>query len=78
MIIETFVPGGKARVYERFHQRGRMLPDGLHYVDSWLTKDGARCFQLMETADPALFAVWMSRWSDLVNFEVIELGEKPR
>lgn len=77
MVIERFAPGRKAEVYERFHQKGRMLPDGLTYLDSWLEKDGDRCFQLMETDNPALFEVWKRRWNDLVSIEVIELGAKP-
>jgi hypothetical protein len=49
-----------------------MLPDGLAYVSSWVTADGMdRCFQLMETEDPALFEAWTERWSDLVAFEVV-------
>jgi hypothetical protein len=78
MVIETFVSGGKAKIYERFHQKGRMLPVGLTYIDSWLTGDGERCFQLMETDDRTLFAVWAERWNDLVKFEIVELGDKPQ
>lgn len=77
MVIETFLPGCKERVYERFHQKGRMLPEGLIYLESWLEKDGDRCFQLMETSDPALFRTWSEHWKDLVTMEVIELGQKP-
>jgi Protein of unknown function (DUF3303) len=77
MVIESFLPGCKDKVYERFHQKGRMLPEGLAYVNSWLEKDGARCFQLMETDDPSLFQVWVEQWNDLVAMEVVELGEKP-
>ena len=44
MVIETFASGQRAAVYERFHTHGRLLPDGLHYIDSWLEKDGDRCF----------------------------------
>jgi hypothetical protein len=73
MVLETFRPGCKARVYERFQNKGRMLPDGLRYIDSWLEKDGDRCFQLMETDSPALFEQWMASWSDLVSFEIIAL-----
>lgn len=50
-----------------------MLPDGLRYIDSWVEKNGGRCFQLMETDSPALFDQWMASWSDLVSFEIIEL-----
>ncbi len=77
MIIETFRPGCRRKVYERFHAQGQLLPPGLVYLDSWLEKDGDRCFQLMETDDPSLLQVWTERWKDLVSFEVIELGEKP-
>lgn len=73
MVVETFAPGMKALVYERFHENGRMLPAGLHYIDSWLEKEGDRCFQLMEIDSPQLFEIWMSAWTDLVSFQVIEL-----
>ena len=71
-------PGCKEKVYERFHEKGRMLPDGLAYLESWLEKDGNRCFQLMETNDPSLFGVWFEHWKDLITIEVIEIGEKPK
>jgi hypothetical protein len=77
MVIESFRPGSKDKIYERFHQQGRMLPDGLVYLNSWLEKDGDRCFQLMETDNPALFEEWLGYWKDLVAMEVVELGEKP-
>jgi len=59
MVIETFAPNAKEKVYQRFREKGRMLPEGLRYIDSWLEKDGDRCFQLMETDQPALFAQWI-------------------
>ncbi len=71
MVIETFRAGPEP-VYARFAERGRMLPDGLHYVDSWIdATDRSRCFQLMETDDPALLPEWTARWDDLVAFEVV-------
>lgn len=78
MVIERFAPGAKDKVYERFREKGRMLPDGLVYIDSWLEADGDRCFQLMQTHDPALFDRWMDSWRDLVSIEIVELGEKPK
>ena len=78
MVIESFFPGCKEKIYERFHQKGRMLPEGLGYVNSWLEKDGDRCFQLMETDDPSLFQVWFEHWKDLAAIEVVELSEKPK
>lgn len=77
MVIESFFPGCKEKVYQRFYEKGRMLPPGLEYVNSWLEKDGCRCFQLMETNDPGLFSKWFEHWKDLVGIEVVELGEKP-
>jgi hypothetical protein len=73
MVIETFAPGMRALVYERFRERGRMLPEGLFYINSWVEADGDRCFQLMETARPELFREWTSAWEDLVTFEIVLL-----
>jgi hypothetical protein len=70
MVIERFVHGATP-VYERAAEQGRMLPDGLVYVDSWIDESLERCFQLMETDDPALFDEWIVNWSDLGEFEVV-------
>ena len=77
MVVEKFRPNCRDKVYERFNKQGRMLPDGLTYVESWLEKNGDRCFQLMETDDPKLFRDWIENWKDLVVFEIIEIGDKP-
>jgi Domain of unknown function (DUF3303) len=77
MVIEHFAPAAKDKVYERFREKGRMLPEGLSYIDSWLEKDGDRCFQLMETNDRSFLDQWVKSWNDLVRFEIVELGEKP-
>jgi len=71
MVIEQFKSGDSAAVYERFHKNGRMVPEGLSYVDSWVDLNSGRCFQLMETENPQLFDTWIACWSDLVQFEVI-------
>ena len=76
MVIETFAAGKRSAVYERFHRQGRLLPEGLRYIDSWIEKNGDRCFQLMETSRPEQFGKWIARWGDLVSFEVIELEDK--
>lgn len=70
MVIERYL-AGPGPVYERAAAEGRMLPDGLHYLDSWVV-DGSFdvCFQLMETDDESLFEVWQARWRDLVDFRV--------
>jgi len=72
MVIEHY-SAGPGPVYERAAALGRVLPDGLHYIDSWIVDDGKldRCFQLMETDDPSLFDVWLNNWRDLGTFEVI-------
>jgi hypothetical protein len=71
MVIETFTQGPKA-VYEQVRERGRMLPEGLRFVDSWIDATGLdRCFQLMETDDLALFEAWAAAWSDLGEFEIV-------
>ena len=71
MVIEHFKNRDAAAVYRRFQERGRMAPDGLKYVDSWVETNFDRCFQLMETDDPHLFEQWITQWSDLVDFEVV-------
>jgi hypothetical protein len=70
MVIEHFRNDDPVPVYRRFRDRGRLAPEGLHYVSSWVEEDLARCFQLMETAERRLLDEWMAHWSDLVNFEV--------
>jgi hypothetical protein len=70
MVVERFTRGA-GPVYERAAEQGRLLPDGLIYVDSWVDERLDRCFQLMETDDPRLFDEWIARWSDLAEFEVV-------
>ena len=71
MIIETFRDGDARPVYRRFRDRGRLAPDGLRYVASWVSEDMARCFQVMECDDRALLDAWMVQWRDIVEFEVM-------
>jgi hypothetical protein len=70
MVIEDF-KRGPAPVYRRFRDRGRLAPDGLHYINSWVTADLRRCYQVMACDDRRLLDEWMAHWSDLVEFEVI-------
>jgi len=71
MVIETFTQGARP-VYARAAERGRMLPEGLEYVESWIDERRLdRCFQLMETEDPSLFDEWTAKWSDLAEFEIV-------
>lgn len=71
LIIERFLKGDPAPVYARFRGRGRLAPEGLGYIDSWVSADLAVCFQIMECEDPALIDQWIEQWSDLIDFEVI-------
>jgi hypothetical protein len=71
MIVEHFRNGDAVPVYRRFRDKGRMAPDGLKYVASWVTTDFAKCFQLMECEDPMLIAQWARNWADLGDFDVI-------
>ena len=70
MIVEHFRNGQAAPVYRRFKERGRMAPEGLTYISSWVADNLATCYQLMETVDRTLLDQWMRNWSDLVEFEV--------
>jgi hypothetical protein len=70
MVVERYIAGPEA-VYARAAAEGRMLPNGLRYVDSWVDDRLDRCFQLMETDDPSLFEEWIAHWSDLTEFEVV-------
>jgi len=70
MIIEHFRNDDARPVYERFRARGRLAPDGLRYVNSWVTPDLTRCYQVMECKDRALLDQWIAAWEDIVDFEV--------
>ena len=74
MVVERFRDrDAVSSVYRRFDERGRMLPEGLRYVSSWVAADLGRCFQLMECDDARLFEQWIAHWRDLVEFEVVPL-----
>jgi Domain of unknown function (DUF3303) len=71
MIIERFKNRDPVPVYRRFRDKGRMAPEGLQYVSSWVTEDMDRCYQVMECDDRRLLEQWMTRWNDVTDFEVI-------
>jgi uncharacterized protein DUF3303 len=71
MIIEHFKQADLRPVAERFRHSGRMLPDGVIYHASWIDPKAVRCFQIMEAPDPEALEVWIHRWNDLVDFEVV-------
>lgn len=70
MVVEHFKDGDAVAVYRRFRERGRMAPEGLRYLSSWVDRRLERCFQLMETEDDSLLRTWIAAWQDLVDFEV--------
>ena len=71
VVVEHFRDGDALPVYRRFRDEGRLAPDGLRYVASWVTEDLRRCFQVMECDEPSLLEQWTARWEDLIEFEVI-------
>ena len=70
MGVEKFKNGDPVPVYRRFRDRGRLAPEGLRYVASWVDEDLVRCFQLMEADERGLLDEWMAAWSDTTDFEV--------
>jgi uncharacterized protein DUF3303 len=70
MVIERFKHGDAEPVYRRFREQGRLLPDGLSYINSWVQDDLSCCYQLMETDNRTLLDMWIAKWSDLADFEV--------
>ena len=71
LVIEHFRNGDPIPIYQRFKARGRLMPDGLGYVTSWITEDLKRCYQVMEAPDRGLLDQWMGEWADLMTFEVM-------
>ena len=70
MVIEHFKNNDALPIYRRFRESGRMAPEGLNYISSWVDDGLARCFQIMEAPDRALLDQWMANWNDLIDFEV--------
>ena len=71
MVVESFRNGDAVPVYRRFRDKGRLAPDGLQYIASWVTDDRLRCYQVMECEDVALLNQWIEEWRDIVDFEVV-------
>ena len=70
MIVEHFKNGDPVPVYRRFRDRGRLAPEGLKYITSWVDEKLERCFQVMESPDPGLLDEWIANWIDIVECEV--------
>ncbi len=71
MVIERFKGGSPRPIYERLDALGRMMPEGLVYINSWISEDLTTCWQVMETESLDLLDEWISQWDDLVDFEVV-------
>jgi Protein of unknown function (DUF3303) len=71
MVVERFKEGAAPKIYERFREKGRMIPEGLEYISSWIDVDLKICYQLMQTENVALFDRWIENWSDLMDFEIV-------
>lgn len=73
MIVESYREGAASAIYQRFRDHGRMLPEGLSYLDSWVSTDLKRCYQLMSCERSELIDEWIRHWQDLVEFEVVSV-----
>jgi hypothetical protein len=71
MVVEQFRNQDAKTIYRRLSEKGRMMPEGLTFVSSWVAADFSRCFQLMECADVSLFQRWIAEWSDVMEFEIV-------
>jgi hypothetical protein len=69
MVIEHFRNQDAKAVYARFREKGRLMPDGISFVASWVTADLGRCFQVMDRDD--MLQRWVAEWADLVAFEIL-------
>ena len=74
LVIEHFKARNPEPVYRRLRESGRLLPDGLRYVDSWIEANFDRCFQVMECDDITVLMRWALEWRDLVDFEVVPVS----
>lgn len=73
MVVEHYLPGKVKEVYQRFAEKGRMLPEGVRYINSWINEDVTVCYQLMEADSVALLQQWINKWNDLVDFEIVSI-----
>ena len=71
MVIERFKDAPS--IYRRLREKGRMMPEGLEYVSSWIDVDLRICWQVMRAGDESLFQTWINNWKDLVDFEIVQV-----
>lgn len=73
MVVEKFKPGKVKAVYQRFEEKGRMLPEGVHYINSWIDESISICYQLMEAGSQEQLQLWTDEWKDLVDFDIVPI-----
>jgi hypothetical protein len=72
MIIERFKDSDMLPIYKRVRDEGRMFPEGLKYIDSWVEPNFSRCFQVMECDDLRLLQEWALQWRGAgVTLEIV-------
>ena len=70
MVIERFQDQDMIPTYQRVRDKGRQLPAGLTFIDSWVEPSFGRCFQLMACADARILQEWALQWRGTgVTFE---------
>ncbi len=70
VVVETYRPGKTGEIYNRLRQKGRLMPEGVEYVSSWVTYDHLKCYQIVRARNRELLNQWIGQWNDLVDFEV--------
>lgn len=71
MIVETFHPNKVKQLYERFAEKGRQLPEGVNYINSWIDEDIKTCYQVMESDTQEKIYEWIEHWKDLADFKIV-------
>ena len=71
MIIERFHSGKVKDLYKRFDEKGRMLPEGVTYINSWINEEVTLCYQVMESDNEEKIHEWIAKWNDLADFTII-------
>jgi hypothetical protein len=71
MIIENFHPGKVKELYKRFEEKGRLMPEGVQYVNSWTDENVITCYQVMESESEEKIKEWVNNWKDLADFQII-------
>ncbi|HVZ98636.1 MAG TPA: DUF3303 family protein [Chitinophagaceae bacterium] len=71
MIIEIFREGKIKELYQRFSEKGRQLPAGVTYVNSWIDENVTTCYQVMESDAADKIKEWTLLWEDVANFTII-------